>query len=100
MKNSAYFWSLALCLLGCAPPAGLKDPITPPAVLPIDVCGALLNRPLQLDRPPAVLPPDRPVRVVAFGDFGDGTWGQMRVAGAIARHDRRQPLDFVLLQCR
>jgi tartrate-resistant acid phosphatase type 5 len=96
MKNLPYSWILALCLLGCAPPAGLKDPITPPAVLPIDVCGALLNRPLQLNHPPVVLPADRPVRVVAFGDFGDGTWGQMRVAGAIARHDRREPLDFGL----
>lgn len=94
MKNFPYSWILPLCLLGCAPPAGLKDPITPPAVLPADICGALLNRPLQLNRPPAILPADRPVRVVAFGDFGDGSFGQMRVAGAIARHDRRQPLDF------
>ena len=94
MKNFPHSWILPLCLLGCAPPAGLKDPITPQAVLPADICGALLNRPLGLNRPPAILPADRPVRVVAFGDFGDGSFGQMRVAGAIARHDRWQPLDF------
>jgi tartrate-resistant acid phosphatase type 5 len=46
--------------------------------------------------PPAVLPADRPIRAVVFGDFGDGSLGQMRVAGAIARNDRREPLDFGL----
>jgi hypothetical protein len=51
---------------------------------------------LQSIQPPVLLPADRPVRVVAFGDFGDGSWGQMRVARAIARLDRRQPLDFGL----
>jgi hypothetical protein len=83
-----------LCLLGCAPHSGLKDPLTPPAVLARDVCGALFTRPLQPINPPVILSADQPVRVVAFGDFGDGSFGQMRVAGAIARHDRRQPLDF------
>jgi tartrate-resistant acid phosphatase type 5 len=94
MPRSLHVWIVLLCLLGCAPHSGLKAPITPPVVLARDVCGPLLT--LQPIQPPAILPADRPVRVVAFGDFGDGSWGQMRVAAAIARLDRRQPLDFGL----
>lgn len=58
-----------------------------------DVCGALLPGALSLPGPPAVQPADRPVRVVAFGDFGEdpGTrrntlQPQRDVAAAMVRH--------------
>jgi tartrate-resistant acid phosphatase type 5 len=94
MKNLPYSCLLALCLLGPASPATAKTPAVPPAELATDICGALLAGSPRGEQPPVILAADRPVRVLAFGDFGDGSWGQMRVAGAIARHNRREPLDF------
>jgi tartrate-resistant acid phosphatase type 5 len=53
--------------------------------------------PAFLREPPPlfeVAPRDRPVRFVAFGDFGRGGEAQHRVADAIARYHARDPLDF------
>jgi tartrate-resistant acid phosphatase type 5 len=48
----------------------------------------------RLDRPFTVTPPARPVRVVAFGDFGTGEPSQLHVAAAIRRMHRARPFDF------
>lgn len=61
------------------------------------VRGALL--PTFFQTPPpvfAVTPAARAVRVLAFGDFGDGSEAQRLVAGAMTRYHRRRPFDFAL----
>jgi hypothetical protein len=54
---------------------------------------AFLREPVPVFR---VVPEDRPVRVLAFGDFGTGTALQKRTADAIAASHRAQPLDFAI----
>ena len=59
------------------------------------VRGAML--PTFLQAPPpvfAVKRSARPVRVLAFGDFGDGSDAQRLVAAAMMRYHRRRPFDF------
>lgn len=61
------------------------------------VRGALL--PTFLQSPPptfSVAPAGRRVRVLAFGDFGDGSDAQRLVAGAMLRYHRRWPFDFAV----
>jgi tartrate-resistant acid phosphatase type 5 len=41
-----------------------------------------------------VLPADRPLHIVAFGDFGSGEPGQLEVAQAIARRHAQAPFTF------
>lgn len=41
-----------------------------------------------------VLPADRPLHIVAFGDFGSGEPGQLEVAHAIARRHAQYPFTF------
>jgi len=41
-----------------------------------------------------VTPEGRPIHVVAFGDFGDGSSHQQEVADAIARRHQRSPFDL------
>jgi hypothetical protein len=41
-----------------------------------------------------VLPADRPLHIVAFGDFGSGEKGQIEVAQAIARRNAQDPFTF------
>jgi hypothetical protein len=89
-------WILVLtCALGCAPRPAPETPSRPP-VPPRDVCSALLAGAPQPPPPPAIRPADQPVRVVAFGDYGDGAWSQKRVAHAIYRQDRERPFDLGL----
>ena len=57
--------------------------------------GGLL--PTFLQTPPpvfAVTPPQQPVRVLAFGDYGDGTKAQQLVAAAMSRYHRERPFNF------
>jgi hypothetical protein len=92
MRREALILILALTL-ACAPRPEAKTPRVKTA-LPAsgkDFCGMLLAGGPQL---PVILPPDRPVRVLAFGDFGDGGAEQKKVARAMAEHDRAQPFDF------
>jgi tartrate-resistant acid phosphatase type 5 len=59
------------------------------------VRGALL--PTFFQAPPPVFsvkPASRSVRVLAFGDFGDGSDAQRLVAAAMMRYQRRRPFDF------
>jgi hypothetical protein len=59
------------------------------------VRGGLL--PTFLQRPPpvfAVAPPQQPVRVVAFGDYGDGSDAQRLVAAAMFRYHEAHPFNF------
>lgn len=42
----------------------------------------------------AVLPAERPIRVVAFGDFGSGTAEQRATAAAMARYHGEHPFDL------
>jgi tartrate-resistant acid phosphatase type 5 len=41
-----------------------------------------------------VVPADRPLHIVAFGDFGSGEQGQVEVAHAIARRHAQDPFTF------
>ena len=61
------------------------------------VRGGLL--PTFFQKPPALFslkPQGLPVRVLAFGDFGDGSDPQKRVAAAMLRYHLRQPFDFAI----
>jgi tartrate-resistant acid phosphatase type 5 len=81
--------------LGCGHLPGAKTPeAASPAVPATDVCGPLLAEDQPPPPPPAVLPANRPVRVLAFGDFGDGGLNQKRVAAGMAEQDRRHPFDL------
>jgi predicted phosphodiesterase len=60
-----------------------------------DICAALTT-PGSGASLPAVLPSDRPVRVLAFGDFGDGGRDQSAVARAMERYARQHRFDFGL----
>jgi hypothetical protein len=62
------------------------------------VHGATL--PSFLRRPPAafnVRPSGAPIRVAAFGDFGDGSESQRATAAALAREHGKKPFDFGLI---
>jgi len=50
------------------------------------------------DPPPifSAKPAGQPVRVLAFGDYGQGTAGQKAAAQAMLRYHRRQPFDFAI----
>jgi tartrate-resistant acid phosphatase type 5 len=61
------------------------------------VRGGLL--PTFFQKPPALFflkPQGSPLRVLAFGDFGDGSDPQKRVAAAMLRYHDRQPFDFAI----
>ena len=61
------------------------------------VRGGLL--PTFLQQPPPVFdaaPSDRSVRVLAFGDFGDGSEAQRRVAAAMRTYHEKQPFTFAV----
>lgn len=61
------------------------------------VRGGLL--PTFFQKPPALFslkPAGSAVRVLAFGDFGDGTDPQKRVAAAMLRYHQQQPFDFAV----
>jgi tartrate-resistant acid phosphatase type 5 len=46
--------------------------------------------------PFSVVPADRPIRVLAFGDFGTGSDGQIKDASAMASYHKQHPFDFGL----
>jgi tartrate-resistant acid phosphatase type 5 len=55
--------------------------------------------PAFLREPPpvfSVLPPERTVRVMAFGDFGTGTPAQMRMGQTLAAYHREKPFDLAI----
>jgi len=55
--------------------------------------------PAFLREPPplfSVKPADQPVRVLAFGDYGQGTAAQRQVAAAMLRFHRNDPVDFAI----
>ena len=59
------------------------------------VRGAML--PAFLRQPPEVFalkPPDKSVRVLAFGDFGTGSEAQRKTAAAMLAYHRKSPFDF------
>jgi hypothetical protein len=58
------------------------------------VRGALLPTFLQTPPPVFVATAKPRVRVLAFGDYGDGSAEQRRVAAAMRRYHRRRPFDF------
>ena len=61
------------------------------------VRGGLL--PTFFQKPPAlftVKPAEQPVRVLAFGDYGDGSAAQKQVAGAMLRYHQERPFDFAI----
>src|SRR5262245_40518033 len=57
-----------------------------------EVCAALQSSAAV----PAIKPAGQAVRVLAFGDFGDGGDHQRAVAAAMARYDKDHPFDFGL----
>ena len=40
--------------------------------------------------------PDQPIRVLAFGDFGDGSQSQKEVAASMLQYHRQRPFDFAI----
>jgi tartrate-resistant acid phosphatase type 5 len=59
-----------------------------------DLCPALAVAPLGEMEPLIAKATDLPVRILAFGDFGDGGPTQMELARAMAEYDRRLPFDL------
>ncbi|MGI8782352.1 MAG: metallophosphoesterase [Acidobacteriota bacterium] len=59
--------------------------------------GAMLPSFLQ-QAPPvfSLKPPDQSIRVLAFGDFGDGSVFQQQVAAAMLQYHSKQPFDFAV----
>ena len=59
--------------------------------------GAILPG-FMMEPPPvfSVKPADRPIRVLAFGDFGQGTPFQSEGAAAMLQSHRRRPFDFAI----
>lgn len=77
----------ALLLLSLALPARAADGVS-------DICPALsFAQPGQME-PLIAKPTELPVRILAFGDFGDGGPTQMELARAMAQYNRRQPFDL------
>jgi tartrate-resistant acid phosphatase type 5 len=60
-----------------------------------DVCSILMS-PGPPPAPPQIKPEGQSVRVLAFGDFGDGQDDQRAAAAAMVRYDRSHSLDFGL----
>lgn len=61
------------------------------------VRGGLL--PTFFQKPPTLFtlkPAEQPVRVLAFGDYGDGSAAQKQVAGAMLRYHQGQRFDFAI----
>lgn len=94
---------------GCGSAQGTGKVATTPAVMaeaapegaasapaPADICEALSFPPQPSTGPPAIKPAGETVRVLAFGDFGDGGSDQEKVAKAMAAYHEKpgQSLDF------
>lgn len=62
----------------------------------VDICGLLTPGATRSPTPPVIVPAEQRIRVVAFGDFGDGGAIQKQVAAAMVRHAVNQPFDFGL----
>jgi 3',5'-cyclic AMP phosphodiesterase CpdA len=61
------------------------------------VRGGLLPTFLQIPPPVfAVAPPEQAVRVLAFGDFGDGSEAQRRVAAAMLQYHQQHPFNLAV----
>jgi HEAT repeats len=61
------------------------------------VKGSMLPTFMQVPPPTFTLnAADRPIRVLAFGDFGDGSVAQKQVAAAMLRYHRKSPFDFAV----
>jgi hypothetical protein len=60
--------------------------------------GEIRNPFYAYDPPPvfSVAPPGKPIRVLAFGDFGTGSEGQIKDAAAMAMYRKQHPFDFGL----
>lgn len=96
MRKEILLLSLLLTV-GCAAdrqisvaPAAPPPPAVPAAAAVPDVC-ADLESPGAV---PAIPVAGRPLRVLAFGDYGDGGRGQQSVAAAAVRYDRDHPFDL------
>lgn len=59
-----------------------------------DICSELSFPPANDGPPPSIKPAGQSVRVLAFGDFGDGGDKQMAVAKAMQKLHQDQPFDF------
>lgn len=56
-----------------------------------------VNLPTFLRTPPpvfSVVPEDKPIRVLAFGDFGTGSPAQMQLAATMLAYGKQHPFDF------
>jgi tartrate-resistant acid phosphatase type 5 len=62
----------------------------------VDVCGLLSPGATGRAIPPVIQPAPGRIRVLAFGDFGDGGATQKTVAAAMVRHAVNRPFDFGL----
>ncbi|HSN86709.1 MAG TPA: metallophosphoesterase [Thermoanaerobaculia bacterium] len=79
--------SFAVLLLFLALPLASADRVS-------DICPALsFAQPGQME-PLIAKATDLPVRILAFGDFGDGGRTQLDLARAMAEYGRRQPFDL------
>lgn len=93
MQNRLSLIAVALALI-CSLPADAQAPLAPAAV--VDVCNSLSVPPQSSPSPPAIKPPGQSVRVLAFGDFGDGGTDQLAVAKAMVTYhkDPNHRFDF------
>ena len=62
---------------------------------PKNICPELASTTQPTSAPPAIKPEDQPVRVLVFGDFGDGSKRQKKVSEAMETYHRtRGAFDF------
>lgn len=90
MRSCLVKWALPLLLLLTGSTFGYGSPS------PTDICEVLSFPPQGSSTPPAIKPADQSVRVLAFGDFGDGGSAQDKVAKAMLEYHQNpdHPFDF------
>ncbi|HEX9944374.1 MAG TPA: metallophosphoesterase [Thermoanaerobaculia bacterium] len=92
-------------IFGCSSTPGARNPSPATATTAdatpagagsqaIDICETLMFPPPPPTRPPAIKPAGESVRVLAFGDYGDGGSRQKAVADAIAENHKKKRFDF------
>jgi hypothetical protein len=88
MRSS--FRKLAIPLL-----LAVASPV-PAATPAADVCKDLMAQSNDAGTPPVIKPAGQSVRVLAFGDFGDGSADQLNAAGAMRAYHQNpaHPFDF------
>ena len=90
---SRRFWAAAILgLVACGFPGQPQGAKIPPESIKMHLRPELQVAPGMFSLKTA----GQPIRVLAFGDFGDGGQGQRDVAAAMLQYHRQRPFDFAI----